>query len=78
MKGTLYYGNRDIRIEEIDEPILKNGEAKIRVDYCGICATDIEEYLYGPNAISSTPPHPLTGISTPIVIGQKGTALLTF
>lgn len=80
MKGTLYYGNRDIRIEEIDEPILKNGEAKIRVDYCGICATDIEEYLYGPNAISSTPPHPLTGISTPIVIGHEltGTVVETY
>jgi (R,R)-butanediol dehydrogenase/meso-butanediol dehydrogenase/diacetyl reductase len=80
MKGTLYYGNKDIRIKEIDDPILEEGEAKISIDYCGICATDIEEYLYGPNAISSNSPHPLTGVSTPLVIGHEltGTVVETY
>ena len=46
MKAMVYYGNQDIRFENIPEPKLKQSELKIKVDYCGICATDIEEYQY--------------------------------
>ena len=48
MKALRFHGNRDLRLEEVPEPVAAPGEAQIRVDYCGICATDIEEYLYGP------------------------------
>ena len=48
MKALRFHGNKDLRLEEVPEPVAAPGEAQIRVDYCGICATDIEEYLYGP------------------------------
>ena len=72
MKAAVYYGNKDIRIENVVEPDLVTGDAKIRVDYCGICATDLEEYLFGPQVISKDP-NPLTGQSIPMITGHEVT-----
>ena len=80
MKAMVYYGNQDIRFENIPEPKLKQSELKIKVDYCGICATDIEEYQYGPNFISHEKPNNLTGKQLPLVTGHEitGTVVETF
>ena len=79
MKAIVYHGNRDLRLEEVPEPEPPPGEVKLRVDYCGICATDIEEYEYGPKFIAHDAPHPLTGRSIPLVIGHEltGTVVAT-
>ena len=53
MKAMVYHGNKDLRYETVDEPSPGPGEVKLRIDYCGICATDIEEYIYGPKFIDS-------------------------
>jgi (R,R)-butanediol dehydrogenase/meso-butanediol dehydrogenase/diacetyl reductase len=47
MRAVVFHGIRDLRVEEVAE--LKPGprEAKIRVKYCGICGSDLHEYLYG-------------------------------
>ena len=74
MKGLVYHGNKELRIESVDEPEPGPGEVKLRVDYCGICATDIEEYLYGPKFIASDPPNALTGKSIPLITGHELTA----
>lgn len=58
MKAIQYHGNKDIRLEEIPLPNIENTEVLIKIDYCGLCATDIEEYLYGPNSIKKTPMTP--------------------
>jgi len=47
MKAVVYHGIRDLRVEEVAEPKPGPGEAKIRVKYCGICGSDLHEYLYG-------------------------------
>tara|TARA_B100000029_G_C17609356_1_gene968812 strand:+ start:499 stop:1548 length:1050 start_codon:yes stop_codon:yes gene_type:complete len=80
MKAMVYYGNQDIRFENIPEPKLKQSELKIQVDYCGICATDIEEYIYGPIFISHQEPNKLTGQKIPLVTGHEitGTIVETF
>ena len=44
------------------------------MDYCGICATDIEEYLYGPEFIAGEEPNPVTGKKMPMVTGHEITA----
>ena len=72
MKAAVYYGNKDIRLENVVEPEPVIGDAKIRVDYCGICATDLEEYLFGPQVISIEP-NPLTGQSLPMITGHEVT-----
>ena len=71
MRAAVYHGNRDLRLETVPEPDPPPGEVKFRVDFCAICATDIEEYVYGPNFIAHGSPHPLTGKSIPLVPGHE-------
>ena len=71
MKALVYHGNRDLRLESAPEPRPKAGEVKLRVDFCGICATDIEEYLYGPVFITAGSPNPLTGRQMPLITGHE-------
>lgn len=73
MKAIVYHGNRDLRIENIPEPYPNAEEVKLRIDYCGICATDVEEYLYGPKFIAHDVPNPITGKKLPIVTGHEMT-----
>lgn len=47
MKAAVYHGIRDLRIEEVPEPAVGPGEVKIKVKYCGICGSDLHEYLHG-------------------------------
>jgi (R,R)-butanediol dehydrogenase / meso-butanediol dehydrogenase / diacetyl reductase len=47
MKAAVYHGIRDLRIEEVPDPEIGPGEAKIKVKYCGICGSDLHEYLHG-------------------------------
>lgn len=47
MRAAIYHGIRDVRVEEVAEPKPEPGEAKIRVKYCGICGSDLHEYLHG-------------------------------
>lgn len=48
MKKAIYYGIRDVRVEEVPEPEPGPREVKVRVKYCGICGSDLHEYLHGP------------------------------
>ncbi|HJM52526.1 MAG TPA: alcohol dehydrogenase catalytic domain-containing protein [Dehalococcoidia bacterium] len=55
MRALVYHGRNDIRLEEIPVPEIGPGEARIRVTNTSICATDIEEWKYGPTYITFTP-----------------------
>jgi len=48
MKKAVYYGIRDVRVEEVPEPKPGPREAKVKIKYCGICGSDLHEYLHGP------------------------------
>jgi (R,R)-butanediol dehydrogenase/meso-butanediol dehydrogenase/diacetyl reductase len=48
MRKAVYHGIRDVRVESVEEPKPGAGEAKIRVVYCGICGSDLHEYVHGP------------------------------
>lgn len=48
MKKVIYYGIRDIRVEEALEISPGKGEVKIKIKYCGICGSDLHEYLHWP------------------------------
>jgi len=47
LRAAIYHGIRDLRVEEVAEPKPGPGEAKIRVKYCGICGSDLHEFLHG-------------------------------
>ncbi len=71
MKAAKWYGKKDIRVENIPAPPMpKPGEVQIKVSWCGICGSDLHEYLAGPIFIP-TEPHPLTGAKAPVVLGHE-------
>jgi (R,R)-butanediol dehydrogenase / meso-butanediol dehydrogenase / diacetyl reductase len=72
MKAVRWHGRADVRLDDIAEPLPAPGELLLRVTWCGICGTDMEEYLYGPSVIS-TSPHPLTGQCAPLALGHEFT-----
>jgi (R,R)-butanediol dehydrogenase/meso-butanediol dehydrogenase/diacetyl reductase len=70
MKAALWYGKRDVRIEDFLDFPPGEGNVKARVYWCGICGTDLHEYEAGPIMIRMDP-HPLTGIKPPVVLGHE-------
>ncbi|KAH8434030.1 uncharacterized protein LDX57_011667 [Aspergillus melleus] len=56
MKAARYYASRDIRIEEIPLPSPSPEQVLVAVEWCGICGSDLNEYLVGKLSIS---PHPI-------------------
>ena len=71
MKAIVYHDNRDIRLEEVPEPVPGPGEVKLRITGTSICATDIEEWQFGPLWMQHGSPNALTGRQTPLVIGHE-------
>src|ERR1700680_971995 len=70
--AAVYHGRNDIRVQEWPSPPSPAPRwVTVAVTYCGICGTDIEEYLHGPVVIPTTP-HPLTGAHAPLVLGHEG------
>ena len=72
MKAARFHGPGDIRIDDVPEPTVGPGQVKVDVDWCGICGTDLHEYLDGPIFIPPKgAPHPLTGEEMPVVMGHE-------
>lgn len=72
MKAARFYNHHDIRIEDIPVPEVAPGTVLIDVEWCGICGTDLHEYLIGPAFISKKErPHPLTGEHVPVTLGHE-------
>jgi (R,R)-butanediol dehydrogenase/meso-butanediol dehydrogenase/diacetyl reductase len=68
------HGVRDLRLEDVrppDEP--GPGEVLVAPQRAGICGTDLREYT-GPGGAVPTEPHPLTGISKPVILGHEFSA----
>lgn len=71
MLALRYHGNKDIRLEEISEPTAGPGEVRVRVTHTGICATDIEEWQFGPLWVQHDSPNALTGAEAPLTLGHE-------
>ena len=72
MRAARYYDRGDIRVEDIPEPDLQPGTVGIDVAWCGICGTDLHEYLEGPIFVPPAGhPHPVSGESAPITLGHE-------
>lgn len=70
MKALHYYGQRDIRIEDIPVPELKDNQLLIRVTDVGLCQTQVNEFVEGPFIIN-TDEHPRTKKKSPFVVGHE-------
>jgi (R,R)-butanediol dehydrogenase/meso-butanediol dehydrogenase/diacetyl reductase len=72
MKTARSWGPGDIRIDDILEPKTRPGTVKVEVEWCGICGTDLHEYLEGPIfSPTAGAPHPLTGETVPTTLGHE-------
>lgn len=71
MKKAMYHGIRDIRVENVPDPEPGPNEVKVQVRYCGICGTDLHEYLHGPFPIT-TFGHEACGTITALGPGVAG------
>ncbi|MHA6794135.1 2,3-butanediol dehydrogenase [Pseudonocardia bannensis] len=72
MKAARFHGRGDIRIDEVPDPQVGPGQVEVAVDWCGICGTDLHEYLEGPIFIPAPgAPHPITGETLPVVMGHE-------
>lgn len=71
MKAALWYGRKDVRVETVPDPTPSVDDVVVRVDWCGICGTDVSEYLYGPIWIPAGEPHTITGAKAPVIMGHE-------
>ncbi len=71
MKALRWHGRKDVRLDEVpDANAPAEGEVTVAVSWCGICGTDLEEYLDGPIVIP-TEPHALSGQMAPLIMGHE-------
>lgn len=73
MNAVQFHGQRDVRLAKVPHPDpVQPGWVRIAPKYCGICGTDLHEFLGGANLIPSPGhPHPLTGETLPLTIGHE-------
>lgn len=72
MKAAVWYGKKDVRVMDVPEPPSPpKGWVKVKVQWCGICGSDLHEYITGPIFIPVDKPHPLTGGTAPLILGHE-------
>lgn len=71
MRAVMWFGPRDVRVVEAQPPDPGPDEITLNVAYCGICGSDLHEYVDGPHAIPTTEPHPASGRRAPLILGHE-------
>lgn len=71
MRAAVFHAARDIRVEDVPEPeALGPRQLLVRPIWCGICGTDLHEFMAGPIVIPATP-HALNGSQLPQILGHE-------
>jgi (R,R)-butanediol dehydrogenase / meso-butanediol dehydrogenase / diacetyl reductase len=74
VRAARFHGKSDIRIDDVAVPQIKEkDEVLVEVLWCGICGTDLHEYMVGP-IVTPVTPHPLTGVTLPQTLGHEFSA----
>ncbi|MEO8669472.1 MAG: alcohol dehydrogenase catalytic domain-containing protein, partial [Bauldia sp.] len=71
MRAVRFHDRNDLRLDDVPAPgAVGARDVLVRPIYCGICGSDLHEYLHGP--ISSTrEPHVFTGAKMPQILGHE-------
>ncbi len=71
MRAIRLHGRGDIRLEDVPAPgSLGPRDVLIKPRFCGICGTDLHEYVEGARVVPSKP-HPMTGAMLPQILGHE-------
>lgn len=70
MRAARFYNKYDIRVEDVDEPKLGEGQVYVDVEWTGICGSELHEWVMGPVTVPQEP-HPLTGEQIPLTLGHE-------
>ncbi|WP_294640227.1 2,3-butanediol dehydrogenase [uncultured Aureimonas sp.] len=75
MKAVRYHAQRDIRLEDVPAPSedLAPDEVLVEPLVCGICGTDLHEYVAGP-IVTPIQPHVYSGATLPQILGHEFSA----
>lgn len=71
MYALRWHDARDLRVEQIAKSSPGPGEVEVEVAYCGICGSDLHEYMDGPHAIPTEVPHPISQSRAPLTLGHE-------
>ncbi|MEH6944483.1 2,3-butanediol dehydrogenase [Bacillus sp. JJ722] len=71
MKAAVWYGEKDLRIEDRELKPLKDNEVTVRVAWAGICGSDLHEYQEGPVFVPTEKADTLTGEVAPLIMGHE-------
>ncbi len=77
MKALRWHGARDLRLTELAATAPKPGEVEVQVAYCGICGSDLHEYLDGPHSIPQHEAHPISGCRAPLTLGHEFSGIVS-
>lgn len=78
MKAIRYYTRRDIRLDDVPAPSGELAADQVLVEplVCGICGTDLHEYVAGP-IVTPVEPHVYSGAVLPQILGHEFSAVVT-
>lgn len=72
MKAIRFHGQRDLRLDTVSLGPCGSDEVRIKVAFCGICGSDLHEYLAGPIFIPRKgEKHAYNGGEMPVTMGHE-------
>lgn len=71
MKAAVWYGKKDIRVEDREIREMRDNEVRVKVGYAGICGSDLHEYQEGPVFVPVDKEDDLTGGKAPLIMGHE-------
>lgn len=67
MKAAVLHNAKDLRVEEVNEGSLLPNQLKVKVEWAGICGSDLHAYLHGLSMVE----HPISGQKPPFALGHE-------
>lgn len=72
MRAAVVYGTEDVRVEDVEVKEVLPNQAKVEVEWAGICGSDLHIYThFEAGLVPIDAPHPLSGQKAPLTMGHE-------
>ncbi|AXI10431.1 butanediol dehydrogenase [Oceanobacillus zhaokaii] len=75
MKAAVIYGEKDVRIEDVEVAEVTKGKVKVKVAWTGICGSDLHAYHHGLGVAYEE--HAISKRKVPLVLGHEFSGTVT-